>query len=73
MTKKRIERILTRKIKKIRKLWLKYVDALPEEGNGRLKEKGYLSIAVFKGSLWFNSSGECKDNVDCTIFFKEGK
>ena len=78
MTKKKIERILTRKMKRIRKLWLKYIDSLPEEGNEKQKETGYLTMCIFRRHFWFNSFLEegairGKDKVDCTVSFKEEK
>ena len=78
MNKKRTEKILTRRIKAIRKIWLKYVDSLPEKGNEEVKRSGYLTIAIFRTSLWFNSCVDRtkikkEDSVDVTLFFNKEK
>ena len=76
--KEKTEKKITFLLKLIRKIWLKYVDSLDEKGNEIVKEEGYLSLTVFRRDMWFNSYVEEskmreEDNIDITIFFKEGK
>ena len=78
MTKAKVERKLTRRIKAIRKIWLKYLDSLDDDGNEIEKENGYLSICIFREHTWFNSyvtEKECKkeNQVDIIIHFSGGK
>lgn len=56
MTKTKVTKKLERKVKAIHKLWIKYLDSLPSEGNREGKEKGYLSIAVWRDSYDVSST-----------------
>ena len=50
MNKTKVTKKLERKVKAIHKLWIKYLDSIPSEGNEEGKEQGYLSISVWRDS-----------------------
>ena len=56
MNKTKVTKKLERKVKAIRRLWIKYLDSLPSEGNEKGKEKGYLSISVWRDSYDVSST-----------------
>ena len=58
MEKKDVEKKLMTLAKKMRSIYLAYLDTLDEEGNKEGKEGGYLSIAIFRESVHINSSVE---------------
>jgi hypothetical protein len=58
MEKKDIEKKLMSLAKKMRNIYLAYLDTLDEEDNEVGKEEGYLSVAIFRGSVHVNSSVE---------------
>lgn len=76
MNKAKVEKKLTRIMKIARKIWLRYVDGLEEKGNEKIKETGYLTMTIFRGTSWFGSYCEDKDmrkeNQVDTIMFTEG-
>ena len=56
MNKTKVTKKLERKIKAIRKLWIKYLDSLPSEGNEDGKELGYLSVSIWRDSYDVSST-----------------
>lgn len=56
MTKSKVTKKLERKVKAIHKLWIKYLDSLPSEENREGKEKGYLSVSVWRDSYDVSST-----------------
>ena len=78
MTKAKVEKKLVRRIKAIRKIWLKYLDSLDDKGNEVEKENGYLNICIFRECTWFNSYVDRKEfkeenQVDIIIHFSGEK
>lgn len=74
MTKTKVTKKLERKVKAIHKLWIKYLDSLPSEGNREGKEKGYLSVSIWRDS--YDVSSTMDDNKlkeeNQVNFFKVG-
>lgn len=56
MNKTKVEKKLKALIRKVQKTYLKYLDSLEEEGNEDGKARGYLSVAIFRDSVSFNST-----------------
>ena len=53
-TKARTVRKITRLVRKIRKIHIKYIRSLPPEVTGNIEHPEYISIACFNGSIMFN-------------------
>lgn len=56
MNKTKVTKKLERKVKQMRKVWIKYLDSIPSEGNEDGKEQGYLSISVWRDSYDVSST-----------------
>lgn len=53
-TERKLERIMIR----AHKVWMDYMDSIPEEGNTQGKKRAYLSLCLFRSSIMFNSTNE---------------
>ena len=58
LTKEEVEKKLIRLARKMKKIYLEYLDSLEEEGNEAGKKEGYLAMAIFRESIHFNSTRE---------------
>lgn len=56
MDKAEVEKKLIRFTRRMKKIYLKYLDSLEEEGNKIGKREGYLSIAIFRDGIHMNST-----------------
>lgn len=56
MKKKDVEKKLMTLAKKMRNIYLAYLNTLDEEGNKEGKEEGYLSVAIFRNSVLITSA-----------------
>jgi hypothetical protein len=56
LTKEEVEKKLRRLARKMKKIYLEYLDSLEEEGNKIGKEEGYFSVAIFRDTISFNST-----------------
>ena len=76
--KKSTERKLKRIMIKAHKVWMDYMDSIPEEGNKDGKDRAYLSLCLFRTSAMFDSTHE-KDElspeyqVSMSKIIEEGK
>lgn len=74
MDKKEVEKKLKALARKVQKTYLEYLDSLEEEGNEIGKEEGYLSVAIFRGSISIvatNDETELREENQINIW--EGK
>jgi hypothetical protein len=56
LTKEEVEKKLIRLARKMKKIYLEYLDSLEEEGNEIGKEEGYFTVAIFRDSIHINST-----------------
>lgn len=56
LTKEEVEKKLIRLARKMKKIYLEYLDSLEEEGNEIGKEEGYFSVAIFRDTISFDST-----------------
>lgn len=67
-TKEDMEKYLVRELKKIRKVWVQYLDKV--EDSGLVRREAYLSLTVFRDSVMGNGSTKATQVVD---FWEEVK
>ena len=53
---KKTEKKLKKLARDLYRVWLNYIDSLPEEGNEVGKEEAYFTIAIFRDSMCINST-----------------
>ena len=58
MKKARVEKKLVKLVIRMKKIYLKYLDSLEEEGNELGKKEGYLSVTIFRDSMSINSTND---------------
>lgn len=61
MRKTEVEKKLVKLARKMKKIYLEYLDSLEEEGNEIGKKEGYLTVAIFRDSI---SVGSTHDNAE---------
>lgn len=61
MDKKEVEKKLKALAKKMQKTYLEYLDSLEKEGNEIGKEEGYLSVTIWRNSIYIVSTREVKE------------
>lgn len=61
-TKEDMKKYLARELKKIRKVWVQFVDKT--EDDELMRSKAYLSLTVFRNSVMVNGDTEATQVVD---------
>lgn len=56
LTKEEVRKKLIKLARKMKNIYLEYLDSLDEEGNEIGKEEGYFAVAIFRDTIHINST-----------------